>query len=267
MKPLPAQFPDISRTGSTAMPSLPTVLAPATGSYSKSNRRAAVSTSQRLYPWLLCASTGLAALFCVMYITKPIIVAGSNTDAAAPITISAEKPMAAKASAAVSNNSLMPSSNQLPGEKASTPSNFRPTAANPRQLPSSSSPNAAFEETNLRIQHILTAEAPGGSLARIDIEVPVLYQSRNLRWTFSEVTEARTLLVRLSDYQEKSRMLRAEGIQLLDSWNHLVEHSIPSGELRADSPTLPINQQDAADAPRPAGLSSSESIQIQPAGK
>ncbi len=266
MKPLPAQPSSISQNGGTAMPVLPTVLAPAAGSYSKSNRRAPASTSQVLYPWMLCASTGLAALFCVMYITKPVIVASTNAETTAPALVSIEKPAAAGTTPAP-HNSLMPSGNQLPGEKGTTPANSRPLAASPRQMPPSSAPNAASEETNLRIQHILTAEAPGGSLARIDIEVPVLYQSRNLRWTSSEVTEARTLLVRLSDYQEKSRMLRAEGIQLLDSWNQLVERSIPSGELRADSPTLPINQQDAADAPRPAGLNTTESIQIQPAGK
>jgi len=266
MKPLPAQVPHNSQNGGSAMPVLPTVLAPAAGSYSKSNRRAATCTSQKLYPWLLCASTGLAAMFCVMYITKPVIVASPNTTAADPLASSPEKPQAIKSSPPSPHNSLMPSSNQLPGEKPSASANARPQAANPRQLPPAP-PNAAFEETNLRIQHILTAEAPGGNLARIDIEVPVLYQSRNLRWTSSEVAEARTLLVRLSDYQEKSRLLRSEGIQLLDSWNHLVERSIPGGELRADSPTLPINQQDAADAPRPAGLSSTESIQIQPAGK
>lgn len=125
----------------------------------------------------------------------------------------------------------------------------------------------AFEQTNLRIQHILTAEAPGGHLAKIDLDVPVLYQSRNLRWTAEEVAEARELLVRLANYQEKSRAMRAEGVALLDSWNHLVQRSIPDGELRADSPTLPANQEDAASTPRPVGLDTTESIQIKPAGK
>ena len=58
----------------------------------------------------------------------------------------------------------------------------------------------AFEETNLRVQHVLTAETPGG-------------------------------------------------------------------DLRADSSTLPVNQLDAAGAPRPAGLNTIESIQIQPSIK
>ncbi len=267
MNPLPAQFNDISKTSGTAMPALPTLIAPAAGSYSKSNRKVAVSTSQRLYPWLLCASTGIAATFCIMYITKPVIVAAPEASSVSPVTAPMEKQVPPPSSASTPKNSLMPSGSQLPGEKVTPPTDSLQHTTHPRPLPSTSAPNAAFEETNLRIQHILTAEAPGGRLARIDIEVPVLYQSRNLRWTSSEVAEARLLLIQLSHYQEKSRMLRAEGIQLLDSWNHLVDRSIPSGELRADSPTLPINQQDAADDPRPAGLSSTESIQIQPAGK
>ncbi len=239
------------------MPTLPTVLAPVSGSYSTSNRRASTCSVQRIYPWMLFASTAIAALFCLMYITKPIILAAPN---ASPVMAYTEKSAAPKVTATSPHTDLMPDGNRLPGEKNPAPlGQHQPTHPAPA--------GNAFEETNLRIQHILTAEAPGGNLARIDIEVPVLYQSRNLRWTAAEVAEARALLIRLADYQEKSQLLRAEGIELLDSWNRLVEHSIPSGELRADSPTLPINQQDAADTPRPAGLSTTESIQIQPAGK
>ena len=79
--------------------------------------------------------------------------------------------------------------------------------------------------------------------------------------------QARELLVRLMDYQEKSQLLRAEGVELLDAWNRLIEASIPATDLRADSPSLPANQEDAADAPRPAGLITTESIQLQPSGK
>jgi hypothetical protein len=151
---------------------------------------------------------------------------------------------------------IMPDKDRLPGEK--------PTGSTPRATSPSETP---FENTNLRIQHILTAEAPGGHTSRIDLDVPVLYQSRNLRWTPAEVAKARELLIRLADYQEKSRNLRLEGVELLDSWNQLIENSVPAAALRADSPTLPTNQQDAADSPRPAGLDTTELIQIQPAGK
>ena len=159
----------------------------------------------------------------------------------------------------------MPSGEHLPGEQHAAA--VKPLPADPRRVLPGPSSASAFEETNLRIQHILTAEAPGGHLDRIDIDVPVLYQSRNLRWTATEVEEARTLLARLMDYQEKSQTLRAEGVQLLESWNHLIGKSIPATDLRADSPSLPENQQDAADLPRPAGTITTESIQLQPSGK
>ena len=269
MKPLPAQSPTIHPAGGGEMPSLPTAIAVSPGPYSSSNRRATTCNVQRVYPWLLFTSTAIAGVFCLMYITKPVII----TPAAAPAAAqndSANGPLPSPAThpqKQVANSSMMPSGDRLPGEKLSGSAVTRPVPADPRQAMPQPPSATAFEETNLRIQHILTAEAPGGHVARIDIDVPVLYQSRSMRWTSAEVAEARSLLARLADYQEKSRLLRAEGIGLLDSWNQLVEHSIPTGDLRADSPTLPINQQDAADAPRPAGLNTNESIQIQPSGK
>jgi hypothetical protein len=251
MKPLPAQNSDITKTADRAMPSLPSALTVAPASYSTSNRRASNCPSQRVYPFLLFASTAAAGIFCLMYITKPFIQASQSVSP----TLASE-PVFVKASTTPAKSSMMPDKDRLPGEK--------PAGASPSSSAQSANP---FEQTNLRIQHILTAEAPGGHVSKIDLDVPVLYQSRNLRWTPAEVAEARELLIRLADYQEKSRTLRLEGAELLDSWNRLIERSIPATDLRADSPTLPTNQQDAADAPRPAGLDTTELIQIQPAGK
>jgi hypothetical protein len=211
----------------------------------------------RIYPWLLFTSTAVAGLFCLMYITKPVILASLG-----PVPAYSPPPILAKESQ--SDASLRHSQDRLSGEKK-TPTT--PAAVEVAEAAPPSSQTTAFEQTNLRIQHLLTAEAPGGHLAKIDIEVPVLYRSRNLRWTPEEVAEARALLNRLTDYQEKSQTLRAESAELLDAWNALVERSIPVSELRADSPTLPVNQQDAADAPRPAGLNTSELIKIQAPGK
>jgi hypothetical protein len=243
------------------MPSIPSTLATPVPSYSTSNRRTSASPGHRAYPWLLAASTALAATFCLMYITKPVIIspqpAGPETEQSAPNVPTA--------STTATKKGLMPDQHRLPGEKASAPVAIATGSPRAASLPSHAS--GPFEQTNLRVQHILTAEAPGGHVAKIDLDVPVLYQSRNLRWTADEVAEARELLTHLADYQEKSRQLRLEGAQLLDAWNRLIDHSIPVGQLRADSPTLPTNQQDAADAPRPAGLDTSESIKIQPAAK
>ena len=235
-----------------AMPSLPSALATPVASYSTANRRASANPAHRAYPWLLFASTAIAGIFCLMYLTKPVIHASQG-----PLPGGLEPTAVPKPDSVATTSGLMPSVDRLPGEKSSSPT---------AESPSRSSP-AAFEQTNLRIQHILTAESPGGQLAKIDLDVPVLYQSRNLRWTADEVAEACGLLARLSDYQDKSRALRTEGAELMDSWNRLVERSIPAGDLRADSPTLPTNQQDAADAPRAPGLDTTELIRIQPAAK
>ena len=265
MKPLPAQQASGGRPKSELMPSLPTVLATPPAEFSKANRRASTCPVQRVYPWLLSASTGTAALFCLLYITKPVIMPAPPAIPA--VTISTSKPAPVFAANHAPQSGLMPRADRLPGEAPATNMAMKPTPADPRSALPGQASASAFEETNLRIQHILTAEAPGGHLNRIDIDVPVLYQSRSLRWTPAEVTVARDLLVRLMDYQEKSQILRAEGVELLDAWNQLVGTSIPAGELRADSPSLPANQMDAADAPRPAGLITTESIQIQPSGK
>jgi hypothetical protein len=266
MKPLPAQQAPGSRPQSEAIPSLPGPLAAPSGRISSANRRTTTCPTQRVYPWLLSISTATAALFCLMYITKPVMIS-TPAPLQAEVPANPVKSPPARQGVTPAPASLMPSGDRLPGERLASAQASKPIPADPRRdLPSPPS-TSAFEETNLRIQHILTAEAPGGHLARIDIDVPVLYRSRSLRWTAQEVAGARDLLARLMDYQEKSRQLRAEGLGLLDAWNHLIEKSIPSSELRADSPSLPANQQDAADTPLPAGLITTESIQIQTSGK
>ncbi|NQX02427.1 hypothetical protein HQ447_17350 [bacterium] len=252
MKPLPAQTPHALQTIDVSSAPTSNGLA---AHYSTTNRRSTPSCVPRIYPWLLVLSTAVAAAFCLLYITKPVMEMPQPA-----IPAMAGQPVAAPPAVAASAkpNLMMPAKDRLPGETATQ------EPAGVAQPPVSV---AAFEQSNLRVQHILTAEAPGGHLAKIDLDVPVLYQSRNLRWTATEVARARELLIRLSDYQEKTRVLRAEGSALLSAWNQLIEQSIPAAELRADSPTLPSNQRDTADVPRPAGLDTHELIQIQPAAK
>lgn len=258
MKPLPAQHSSVTTATDPAMPSLPSALAVAPASYSTSNRRASAYPGQRVYPFLLLASTAAAGVFCLMYLTKPFIQASQAVPPRfenQPVLVKAE-PIPVEAEPTALKSSMMPEKDRLPGEK---PTSLPAQATAPSITP--------FEHTNLRIQHILTAEAPGGHTSKIDLDVPVLYQSRNLRWTPTEVAAARELLIRLANHQEKTRALRLEGVELLDSWNRLIESSIPAAALRADSQTLPTNQQDASDAPLPAGLNTTELIRIQPAGK
>ena len=226
----------------------------------------AAAVSTRAYPLLLLASTAIAAAFCYLYITKPLISIDQTPIAISPT--SPAKPLIIPETTTPPAASLLPNSERLPGD---TPAPLA-AARRPRHAPTSpplpGNPAApSFEETNLSIQHVLTAKTPTGDLGRIVLNVPVLYQTRTLAWTDSEVAESRELLKRLTTYQENSIALRKEGTILLAAWNRLVESSIPTTILRADSPALPANQNGAASNPSAENLNTTESIQIQPAEK
>jgi hypothetical protein len=208
---------------------------------------------QRAYPWLLLTSTALAALFCGLYMTKPVIVAGRQPGPAA--TANSPAPTLASIQPDPAD-SLLPRAGALPGDIT------KPQPADPRRLASAQAgPENAFEETNLQIQHVLKAQGPNGEdLGKIDLKVPVLYRSRALRWTPEEVAKARELMVRIGNYQEASRIIRNEGNSLLAEWNALVGSSIPTAVLRADSPSLTGDLKPAAGT---EGLDSTQAIEIQ----
>lgn len=259
MKPLPAEGSLVERKplGANALPS---ILPQANAPYSTANRKSQVAQIHRVYPWLLMASTIVAAFFCYLYMTKPVFLPAPEPTVLNPGAI---PPQPGPASSG-SGGALVPSSDRLPGDPLLA---NRPMPADPRTTAFRKSGNdGLYEETNLRVQHVLTAEAPGGDVNRISLNVPVLYKSRNLRWNQQDVAKARDLLTRLSDYQERSRALRAEGISLLDAWNRLIDRSIPSAGLRADSPSLTTNQGESGQTP-PAVLDTSDSIRIQSSGK
>ena len=257
MKPLPAQDSSLrngERRALSHLPSLqPTPPSPA-------NFRRAGNPIQRAYPWLLLTSTGLSAAFCFLYISKPVVQASSGP---APRP-AAEQPAKTVPSPSTGGMKLAENhpgpapllpGNQLPGESSAA-------ADRPNRLEPS-----ATEQTNLSVQHVLNAQIPAGDISRIILDVPVLYQSRHLRWNQGDVEEARELLGRLADHQERSSSLRAEATQILGDWNRLIARAIPSSDLRADSPSLPGNQSNAAPLNVPTSLKTSESIQLQPAGK
>lgn len=256
MKPLPN--PERSENRSRRMLSDLPVLQ--SNSPSPANHRRTGGPIVKIYPWLLLLSTALSVTFGVLYITKPVIQMAGQ--AQKPIEVAPEKLQKAPGNEApklaaqpVSPPPLLPG-NRLPGEKI--------TAKPPRQV---SAGTSATEQTNLSVQHVLNAQVAQGDICRIILDVPVVYKSRQLRWTQGEVEEARGLLGRLADYQEKTTMLRQEGSQLLADWNRLINRSIPAGDLRADSPSLPENQGGSALLNVPASLNTSESIQLKPAGK
>lgn len=202
---------------------------------------------------MLFASTAIAAAFCLAYITKPVIL----TSPAPTPREQATPQVAANIEQDSPLEKILPDNSQLPGETRNSPSVAETDGIPPVPL----SAGQKYEETNLRMQHILDAESPSGDLDRIIVDVPVLYESRNLRWTQKEVGEARVLMQRLTEHQEKTRNLRDEGKILLQSWNVLMESSIPTETLRADSPSLPSNQR-SLNAPIPPAAD--DSIKVQP---
>jgi hypothetical protein len=198
-------------------------------SYSHTNRRSDNPKIQALYPWLLLASTAVAAIFCFAYITKPVLVTYSSKSEALDASQSISAP---------SNKTDIktePISKNLPDQitKNQTP------IAKEKLPPAPFSTD--YEDTNIRMQHILDAESTSGDIHRIVIDVPALYKSRNLRWSQDDAAQARILLKRLEDYQEKSRALRDEGSLILTDWNKMMDASIPNQVLRADSPSLSSN--------------------------
>lgn len=250
MKPIPAHdFADTGRPFSSVLP------APPQRNDSPSNFRRSTGSAQRAYPFLLIASTAIASVFCYMYMTKPVVSIAAETPATAPGSDTPAKTTApGKDKTSSSAAALLPGKDRLPGDPSIAP------LVTPKELP-------AFEETNLIVQHVVTARVPEGDLSRILLDVPVLYQSRHLRWSQDDVARARQILSQLSDYQEKSVALRSEGTRLLGEWNQLVSRSIPAAELRADSPTLPANQRGTTSSLPPADLNSSETIQLKTPGK
>lgn len=220
------------------------------------NRRSnAPCPVQRAYPWLLIASTALAAVFCGLYLNKPVVVAGHGPGPSVTAISPAPPVPAMIAAAPKPADSLLPRGGNLPGDIA------KPQAADPRRLASAGAgPERAFEETNLRIQHVLKAQGPDGEdLGKIMLEVPVLYRSRALRWTPEEVARARSLMTRIGHYQEAAQIVRNEGRKLLGEWNALVGESIPTPVLRADSPSLSGGLQPSTEEQ----LDSTQAIEIK----
>lgn len=206
----------------------------------------------KAYPWLLTVSLCLSGVLCWMYVTKPVIVhVSEDVSGASPARVdfsTHEVPPEAQVNAI--KPSLLPSDESLPGIKklsrrqvpnqvASSEKGAQLT--DPRQLLGGGD-GSGLEATNARVQHILSANNGAGELSKIVLNVPVLYQTRTMRWTAGDVAEARSLLNRLVGYESQLAKLRKEGQYLMAEWNRLMQATVPASSLRADSPSLPHNQ-------------------------
>lgn len=272
MKPLPVGNSSAIPAGGKPLLPLPTAFPVTESVPAKGNRPRQADTpgtrlQQRAYPFLLLASTGLAGVFCYLYLTKPVIATAAPTPAPGPmVTVTKPTTDHPQSATAAKPGGLLPASDRLPGDTKPSASPLAGPIPPGKAAPGSHS-IPAFEETNLRIQHVLNAESPGGGLSRLVLDVPVLYKTGNLAWTESQVAESRELLESLTVYQEKTRELREEGTRLLAAWQRLLGQSVPAPVLRADSPSLPANQNSGTMPTTPPEIDTTRSIQLQSAGK
>ena len=222
------------------------------------HRSPSVSPLYKVYPWLLGASVCLSAVLCWMYVTKPVITA-------APIEQSTNVPQIVYNDGeqlpdegnipligTASKSSLLPSDDQLPGEtrlgKVPLSSNGESggdivVAQAPTNMGEDlSAGGIGWENTNLKVQHILRADSGNGNLEKIILTVPVRYESRTMRWTPQDTQQARNILSRLMVYERDLNNLRQQGQSILKDWNGLLSLTVPSNVLRADSPSLPYNR-------------------------
>lgn len=237
---------------------------------------------EKAYPWLLGVSTCLSALLCWMYVTKPVIVQESPSPAARPAVQAAAGNAgnpADKAEDEPAVASLVPSDTRLPGSDAPSGTVAKPVSAqsahgdaplaplavDPRMLSKAGdareeSVAVGWEKTNLKVQHILSADAGTGSNEKIVLNVPVLYQTRSMRWTPDKIMKAQDVLARLMLYERSLSNLRKDGESIVADWNAIIRDSVPASALRADSPSLPYNHGQGGSTGLPG---SSSVIQVE----
>ncbi|MFK7910268.1 MAG: hypothetical protein AB8F34_06655 [Akkermansiaceae bacterium] len=246
-------------------------------------QRSDVGQLEKAYPWLLGASTCLSALLCWMYVSKPVILqeASSSKEKTAQNVSQAENkvlpnpvpnPVADKVTAAdTSGASLVPSDSQLPSSAKHVSSSFNkgnptqigaPVMIDPRMLNQAQATSkdkgdgSGWEKTNLKVQHILSADAGTGENEKIVINVPVLYQTRSMRWTPDKIEKAQDVLARLMLYERSLSNLRKDGEDIVADWNAIIRDTVPASALRADSPSLPYNHGQSNGATELPGSSS-----------
>lgn len=187
----------------------------------------------KAYPWLLGGSLVLSAILCWMYVNKPVVIreGGESAGQTSPHN---------ESDAAGDKVSLVPSSKDLPGN-AGKKSVSSPALAKTRAGAALSTYAPGWESTNLKVQHILSVDTGSTELEKIVLNVPVLYETRTMRWDQDDIAKAREIMKRLMLYERNLNKLRNEGRGILKDWNLLLGETAPTMALRADSPTLPYN--------------------------
>lgn len=225
------------------------------------NSSAESSKLEKAYPWLLGASVCLSAMLCWMYVTKPVIEVrrevSRDAELATADSLASGKSVGLMAVASAVGGrgapELVPSDDSLPGASPTTAMVSSPDsrALRAAHAQGGSPYGLGWEKTNLKVQHVLSSDPGNGELEKIVLDVPVLYQTRTMRWSPPDVAKARAVLARLMIYERNLSNLKKEGQVILGEWNALLESTVPSAALRADSPSLPYNHSQGS---QPAGI-------------
>ncbi|MFC5049945.1 hypothetical protein ACFPK9_04900 [Rubritalea spongiae] len=209
------------------------------------------------YKFLLILSTLSAVFFCYLYVTKPsetIIVSGDTAIDEESVDEVTEAPTE------LVNSFEALASNSLPGESAPATQTSSTDSLDGIPLPEtpSTADKLGWEETNDRVQHVVTAEF-GSESQRVLIEVPVIYQTRGLRLGPDQASEAQRVLRALKIYQQQIEKLHQDGKNIQAAWNSLLLSAQPIEALRADSPSLP---QTSANNPALLNENSAQTIKV-----
>jgi len=221
-------------------------------SSSESSPPPLAATFNKAYPWLLGVSVCFSGLLCWLYVTKPVQIISGESSAADQEEAGALSGVSSSADRGLSagkhiDSQLVPSDDALPGvvstgggKGAGSPDSAAGKGVDPRKIIALGD-GSGWETTNSRVQHILNADAGNGDNTKIVLNVPVLYQTRTMRWTPTDVQKARDILTRMMVYEGNLSKVKQEGHLLLLDWNRLLEKTVPAASLRADSPSLPYN--------------------------
>ena len=219
---------------------------------------------------MLGVSVCLSGVLCWMYVTKPVLVILGETPAApreeAGTAEGVSSSEHAQASGKHTDSQLIPSDDALPGvDVAGGGDSAKPKKSqpiDPRQIIALGD-GSGWETTNARVQHILSADAGNGDVTKIVLNVPVLYQTRTMRWTPTDVKKAREVLTRMMVYESNLSKVKQEGKLLLFDWNRLLEKTVPASALRADSPSLPYNHSQRSGSGNSPFSDSGSTIKIE----
>ena len=85
--------------------------------------------------------------------------------------------------------------------------------------------------TTLGVEQIVEVASLNGELEKFTVSLPVLYPENVLSWNAESIAEAQLLASDIEAHLEQVRAVQANGLELLESWNHLVSKSVPKSVL------------------------------------